>query len=129
WIRSSCARWGASAATRIRSSATSSTYPGRAFPSPAADRGRRAMAEIRRIAVREADVWTFTQRNVPLWDILDFFPRDAVGPRGPKDPPPAYEVKPIVIETDLGWSFESDIQYGSWTFRPRSPTKPGMMKW
>ena len=41
------------------------------------------MGEIRRIAVREADVWTFTQQNVPLWDILDFFPRDAVGPRGP----------------------------------------------
>ena len=38
-------------------------------------------------------------------------------------------MKPIVIETDLGWSFESDIQYGSWTFRPRSPAKPGMMKW
>ncbi len=31
------------------------------------------------------DVWTFTQRNVPLWDILEFFPPDAVGPRGPGD--------------------------------------------
>jgi hypothetical protein len=84
----------------------------------------------RRIPVRgQEDVWTFTQRNVPLWDILDFFPADAIGPRGPKDDPPPYEVKPVTIETDLGFSFESDIQYGSWIFRPRSPKQPGMMKW
>ena len=75
------------------------------------------------------DVWTFTQRNVPLWDILEFFPSDAIGPRGPADPPRPYEVKPIVIDTDLGWSFETDIQYGTWVFRPRSPKGPGMMKW
>ena len=87
------------------------------------------MGDIRRIPVREADVWTFTQRNVPLWDILELFPRDAIGPRGPKDPAPAYEVKPIAVETDLGWEFETDIQYGTWVFRPRSPAKPGMMKW
>lgn len=79
--------------------------------------------------MRKEDVWTFTQRNVSLWDILDFFPPDAVGPRGPGDAPLAYEVKPITIETDLGWSFETDIQFGSWVFRPRSPRQPGMMKW
>jgi hypothetical protein len=38
-------------------------------------------------------------------------------------------VRPVTIETDLGWSFETDIQYGSWIFRARSPAKPGMMKW
>jgi hypothetical protein len=38
-------------------------------------------------------------------------------------------VKPITIETDLGFSFETDIQYGTWVFRPRSPKLPGMMKW
>jgi hypothetical protein len=85
--------------------------------------------DSRRILVRKEDVWTFTERNVPLWDILDFFPADAIGPRGPKDPPRPYEVKPITVDTDLGWSFESDIQYGTWIFRPRSPQKPGMMKW
>jgi len=83
-----------------------------------------------RIPVRNAeDVWTFTQRNVPLWDILEFFPADAIGPRGPADPPRPYPVQPVVIETDLGWSFESDIQYGTWVFRPRSPKQPGMMRW
>ncbi len=88
------------------------------------------MAETRRIAVgSEADVWTFTQRNVPLWDILDFFPADAVGPRGPADAPRPYEVRPITVETDLGFTFETDIQYGSWIFRPRSPKLPGMMRW
>jgi hypothetical protein len=87
------------------------------------------VGETRRIPVTKPDLWTFTQRNVPLWDLLDFFPADAIGPRGPKDPPPAYEVKPIVIETDLGFSFETDIQYGTWVMRPQAPTRPGMMKW
>ena len=87
------------------------------------------MSEVRRIPVRKEDLWTFTERNVPLWDILEIFPKDAIGARGPKDPPPAHEVKPITIETDLGWSFDTDIQYGTWIFRPRSPQKPGMMKW
>src|SRR5258708_27858310 len=86
------------------------------------------MGETRRIPVRKEDVWTFTERNVSLWDILDFFPDDAVGPRGAGDTRP-YEVKPITIETDLGWSFETDIQFGSWVFRPRSPKQPGMMRW
>jgi len=75
------------------------------------------------------DVWTFTQRNVSLWDILEFFPPDSVGPRGPADDPRPYEVRPVTIETDLGFSFETDIQYGTWMFRPRSPRAPGMMKW
>jgi hypothetical protein len=79
--------------------------------------------------VRKEDVWTFTERNVSLWDILDFFPPDAVGPRGPGDPPRPYDVRSLTIETDLGWSFETDIQFGSWVFRPRSPRQPGMMKW
>lgn len=87
-------------------------------------------AAAARIPVRgPEDVWTFTQRNVPLWDVLEFFPPDAIGPRGPGDAPRPYEVRPITIETDLGWSFETDIQYGAWIFRPRSPAKPGLMKW
>ena len=88
-----------------------------------------AEPETRRIPVRKEDVWTFTERNVPLWDILELFPKDAIGPRGPKDPPRPYEVKPVTIETDLGWSFDTDIQYGAWVFRPRSPRQPGMMRW
>jgi hypothetical protein len=87
------------------------------------------MEDTRRIPVRKEDVWTFTERNVSLWDLLDFFPDDAVGPRGPGDAPRPYEVKPVTVETDLGWAFESDIQFGTWVFRPRSPKLPGMMRW
>jgi hypothetical protein len=87
------------------------------------------MGETRRIPVRKEDVWTFTERNVSLWDLLDFFPDDAVGPRGPADAPRPYQVKPVTVETDLGWAFESDIQFGTWVFRPRSPKLPGMMRW
>ena len=83
-----------------------------------------------RIEVRtHEDAWTFTERNVPLWDILEFFPPDAIGPRGPADPPRPYEVNPVTIETDLGWAFETDIQYGSWVFRPRSRKLVGMARW
>src|SRR5262249_49531036 len=87
------------------------------------------MGETRRIPVRREDVWTFTERNVSLWDVLDFFPPDAVGPRGPGDAPRPYPVRPVTIEPDLGWSFDSDIQFGTWVFRPRSPKQEGMMKW
>ena len=88
------------------------------------------MSQAARIPVRgPEDVWTFTQRNVPLWDVLELFPPDAIGPRGPADAPRPYEVRPVTIETDLGWVFESDIQYGTWVFRPRSPRLPGMMRW
>ncbi len=88
------------------------------------------MSAARRIPVRGAeDLWTFTQRNLPLWDVLDLFPADAIGPRGPGDAPRPYEVKPVTVVTDLGFEFESDIQYGTWVFRPRSPRQPGMMRW
>ena len=88
------------------------------------------MSDARRIAIRTpADLWTFTERNVPLGDVLDFFPPDSVGPRGPSDAPRPYEVRPITIETDLGFTFDTDIQYGAWIFRPRSPKQPGMMRW
>ncbi len=66
---------------------------------------------------------------MPLWDVLEFFPKDAIGPRGPADAALAYEVLPITIETDLGFGFETDIQFGTWVFRPRSPKQPGMMRW
>ena len=89
-----------------------------------------SVAESARIPVRNTeDVWTFTQRNVPLWDILEFFPPDAIGPRGPADAPRPYEVKSITIETDLGWAFETDLQFGTWVVRPRSPRQNGLMKW
>ena len=88
------------------------------------------MGATARIPVRTAaDVWTFMQRNVPLWDVLELFPPDAVGPRGPREAPRPYPVRPVTIETDLGWAFETDIQFGAWVFRPRAPAKPGMMKW
>jgi len=94
-----------------------------------ADAGASGAPSVRRIVLGPSDVWTFTQRNVPLWDLLDFFPEDAIGPRGPADAPRPYEVRPIRIETDLDFAFDTDIQYGSWVFRPRSPKLPGMMRW
>jgi hypothetical protein len=91
--------------------------------------GRVHEGEARIVLESAEDVWTATQRNLPLWDILEFFPRESVGPRGPADAPRPYPVQPVVVDTDLGWAFESDIQYGAWVFRPRAPRLPGMMRY
>src|SRR5262245_42603732 len=74
-------------------------------------------------------VWPFPARHEPLWASLEFFPTDAVGPRGPAGAPRRYEVKPIPVETDLDFGLDTDIQFGAWVFRPRSPKQPGMMRW
>ncbi len=52
-----------------------------------------------------------------------------MGPRGPAAAPRPCEVRPVTIETDLARTFESDIQYGARVFRPRSPKRPGRMRW
>ncbi len=90
----------------------------------------RAARKTLRIGVTRENLWTFTERNVPLWDYLEFFPADAIGPRVPGDPnDPRREARPLHVDTDLGFSFDADIQFGTWVFRPRSPKQPGMMRW
>lgn len=80
------------------------------------------MGEIRRIPVKsEDDVW-FLEKQLNLFDILDFFPADAVeSEKG--------HGKPLFIETDQGWSFESDIEKGKFAFRKKSKSMPGTGKW
>jgi hypothetical protein len=65
---------------------------------------------------------------VPLWT-LEFFPGRRRGPARVRATPCVRTRSEITLETDLGWSFDTDIQFGSWVFRPRSPKQPGMMMW
>ncbi|MFN3821670.1 MAG: hypothetical protein ACK4OO_04995 [bacterium] len=83
---------------------------------------------IRKLPVTERNLW-FLERSIPLYDILDFFPPDALGP-------PNFGKKlasnrrgtPLTIETDLGWSFTTDIASDQKIFR-NSSRQRGTGRW
>lgn len=80
------------------------------------------MGEVKRIPVKsEEDVW-FLEKQINLFDILDFFPMDAIESA-------TGHGKTLLIETDRGWSFETDIEKGRFAFRKKSKTMPGTGKW
>ncbi|MDX2128298.1 MAG: hypothetical protein SFU91_04610 [Chloroherpetonaceae bacterium] len=80
------------------------------------------MGEIKTFSVKSQDDLWFYEKQINLFDILEFFPFDAIG-NGEK------EGKLIKIETDLGWSFETDIERGKFCFRKKSKSQPGTGKW
>ncbi|MGQ9805083.1 MAG: hypothetical protein ACUVRP_03280 [Chlorobiales bacterium] len=69
----------------------------------------------------QEDVW-FYEKQINLFDVLDFFPSDAIETA-------QGEGKKILIETDLGWSFETDIEKGKFCFRNKSKSRNGTGKW
>lgn len=80
------------------------------------------MSDIKRFPVKsKEDVW-FYEKQINLFDILDFFPFDSIeSAHG--------EGKKLLIETDLGWSFETDIERGKFCFRKKSKSMNGTGKW
>jgi hypothetical protein len=80
------------------------------------------MGELKKIPVKsQEEVW-FYEKQINLFDILDFFPLDAIASaKG--------EGKKMLIETDLGWSFETDIERGKFCFRKKSKSMNGTGKW
>jgi hypothetical protein len=80
------------------------------------------MGDIRKIPVEsQEEVWFF-EKQINLFDILDFFPPDAIETANG-------EGKKLLIETDLGWSFETDIEKGKFCFRKKSKSMNGTGKW
>ncbi|NTW49243.1 MAG: hypothetical protein HGB19_05855 [Chlorobiales bacterium] len=80
------------------------------------------MGEVKRIPVKsEEEVW-FLEKQINLFDILDFFPIDAVESANGHG-------KSLLIETDRGWSFVTDIEKGKFAFRKKSKSMPGTGKW
>jgi hypothetical protein len=63
----------------------------------------------------EEEVW-FYEKQINLFDVLEFFPFDAIGTA-------EKEGKLLKIETDLGWSFETDIEKGKFCFRKKSKSQ------
>jgi hypothetical protein len=80
------------------------------------------MGDIRKIPIKsQEEVW-FYEKQLNLFDILDFFPTDAIETAHG-------EGKKLLIETDLGWSFETDIEKGKFCFRKKSKSMNGTGKW
>ena len=87
------------------------------------------MGDVRRIPVTADNVW-FLRKQINLFDILDFFPEDALGAPVEADngtlPSP---VRYLTIDTDAGFSFETDIPRDKFIFRQQARTRPGTGKW
>lgn len=66
----------------------------------------------------------FMQRQFSVADHIDFFPYDVIGAMNPADNVNlSYKVKTINIETDAGFSIETDIVDKRFVLRNRSYTK------
>ncbi len=86
------------------------------------------MTERREIPVTERNLW-FLERSIPLFGLLDFFPHDSVGPPVGGQPSGfVSQVRRLVIETDQGWSFQTDITSDSRVFRSSSKSR-GTGRW
>ena len=86
------------------------------------------MSDKRRIPVTGRNLW-FLEKSIPLFSLMDFFPPDVIGP-------PAFgagsrrgrAVKRLIIDTDQGWGFETDIPSDQKIFRNSARTR-GSGKW
>lgn len=82
----------------------------------------------REIEVTDKNIW-FLKRSIPLFGMLDFFPEDSIGPPAKsKDKSFDKPVNKLRIETDQGWSIETDISSDQKVFRNRSQHN-GTGKW
>ena len=82
------------------------------------------MAEVRKIPVTKDNLW-FLQKQISVFDMLEFFPRDAIGGPGEKPDPNA---KLLTIRTDAGFTIQTDIRRDRMTLRNRSKIS-GTSKW
>ncbi len=74
------------------------------------------MAEVRKIPVTKDNLW-FLQRQISIFDILEFFPMDAIGGPGEKPDPKA---RLLTIRTDAGFTIQTDIRRDRLILRNRS---------
>lgn len=80
------------------------------------------MTNIHHIPVKsDEDVW-FLEKQINVFDFLDFFPRSSLAKENKKG-------ELLHFETDLGWSFDTDIESKSFALRQKSKTRPGTGKW
>jgi hypothetical protein len=81
------------------------------------------MGEVKKIPVKSQEEIWFFEKQINLFDVLDFFPSDAIETKD------GLHGKSLLIETDLGWSFETDIERGKFCFRKKSKSMNGTGKW
>ena len=84
--------------------------------------------EYRVIPVTTRNLW-FLERSLPLFGILDYFPSEVIGPPETNATSKiADSAVKLTVETDQGWSFQTDITADSKVFRNRSRNR-GTGKW
>ena len=83
---------------------------------------------LRTIPVTKRNLW-FLERSIPLFGMLDFFPKDVIGPPAFKQSAAgSRSTKSLTIETDQGWSFKTDIASDRQIFRNCARSR-GSGKW
>jgi hypothetical protein len=80
------------------------------------------MSDVKKIPVKSQDEVWFYEKQINLFDFLEFFPLDSIGTA-------EKEGNLLTIETDLGWSFQTDIERGKFCFRKKSKSMNGTGKW
>jgi hypothetical protein len=87
------------------------------------------MGDVRKIPVTSENVW-FLQKQISLFDILDFFPEDSIGaPVLADNDSLPYTVSFLEIETDADFSFTTDIPRDKMVFRQSAKGRNGTGKW
>lgn len=85
--------------------------------------------DIKKIPVTKENHW-FLQKNLSVFEILDFFPPDSLGGKTTADSQKLpYAVRMLTIKTDAGFSFQTDIIRGKFYFRQSARSRPGTGKW
>jgi len=80
---------------------------------------------VRILLETQEDIW-FWERRFNVFDFLELFPREAITESVPDThvPPPAQ--LQITLETDAGFTFQSDIVHGGFYLRNQTQ---GTRKW
>jgi len=85
--------------------------------------------DVRTIPVTKENIW-FLQKQFNVFNFLDFFPEDSIGAASEnenKNLP--YQVHYLIIKTDAGFSFETDIPKGKFIIRQSAKSRNGTGKW
>ncbi|NUQ81973.1 MAG: hypothetical protein HUU10_10215 [Bacteroidetes bacterium] len=72
-----------------------------------------------RIRVRDDQHLWLLEKNIPVFDILEWFPAGTV------DDAKSGTGEPVLFETSLGWSFRSVIEKSGFFISERSSSRPG----
>lgn len=86
------------------------------------------MPNIFQLKIKDENQLWFLEKNIPVFDCLEFFEKDSIVDKEGNPMKPGSEPRKNTFETDLGWSFESFIEKGKFYISERSLSRPGTAK-